>query len=141
MIYLFLHFLRNFLRISPYSVRILEYTDQSNSGYGHFSRSAILECIMSAVSYTVTYVQNHCLLETEAVSQRCSIKNVFVRPATLLKKILQHICFPSESCKIFKNTLFSQSTSSGCFCRSWLQGLACFHQVQFTGSDLNIYLI
>ena len=28
------------LRISPYSVRMLENTDQKNSEYGHFSRSA-----------------------------------------------------------------------------------------------------
>ena len=30
--------------ISPYSVRIRESTDQNNSEYGHFSRSAELNC-------------------------------------------------------------------------------------------------
>ena len=41
---------REIFRISPCSVWTLENTDQNNSEYKHFSRGAILQWIMSAVS-------------------------------------------------------------------------------------------
>ena len=36
------------LRISPYSVRMQEYTDQNNSEYGHFLRSVCLFIILKS---------------------------------------------------------------------------------------------
>ena len=44
-----------------------------------------------------------------------SQKNTCARPATLMKKILWHRCFPVNFAKFLKQ-LFLQSTSDGCFC-------------------------
>ena len=40
------------IRISPYSVRMLENTDQNNSGYGPFSRSV---CLLTLFSVEIIY--------------------------------------------------------------------------------------
>ena len=45
-----------------------------------------------------------------------------LRPSTLLKKRLWHRCFPVNLAK-FLRTPFSQNTSGGCFCNSFLLSL------------------
>ena len=46
----------------------------------------------------------------KAVTQRCSVQNMFLRHATLLKKRLWHRCFPVNFVK-FLRTPFLQKTS------------------------------
>ena len=41
-----------------------------------------------------------------------------LRPAIVLKKRLQHKCFPVNIAKFFKTAFFSKNTSSGCFCKN-----------------------
>ena len=67
----------------PYSVRIQENTDQNNSEYGHFLRNVETMYKCDTLRNLVPFVQ---LKKRE--------KHSCLRPATLLKKRLQHRCFP-----------------------------------------------
>ena len=63
---------------------------------------------------------NYILLSFRSSHRKCSVKNFtnFLRPATLLKKWLQHRCFPVKICQIFKNSYFEEylrTTSSAVF--------------------------
>ena len=48
---------REILRISPYSVRMRENTDQNNSEYGHFLRSVKTVYKCDTLRYLVPFVQ------------------------------------------------------------------------------------
>ena len=78
---------------------------------------------LSAISFTTSNIWGLTLLYLEAVVQRCSVKKMFLknsqdspgnhlhlRPATLLKKILWHRCFPENFVK-FLITTFLENTS------------------------------
>ena len=70
-------------------------------------QQSVVKCIYSATCSSfkftrVLYFSLDWFLISEAVVRRCSVKKVFLWPATLFKKILWHRCFPVSFAKFLR---------------------------------------